>query len=337
MHQFSSKAFICLIFLFSALAEADFEHGHSAIIDKFIDYQKITAITDTNDWEIGEVIPVISQNSKLGVIAFLELNSIKTISPNKFELRAKLLRQSRKYFIQTGDIIRRMDLSTKNDDFVATTDLIIRQSHLKISARYRPLIYQGFSIGETAQTLYEHEMMVTYLGNVFYGYKDWLMLGTFATANLLGRPNLEFKAKLIDTEANTVSAGLSFVKLVPTNESTVNLNLFWDSTSTDALISHIFISLGLLKWEGAADAAAIKALGSSSFQSGYEIILDSWDRLLIGPNYNFEKKALGGFIGYIWVYDRFHLQASVNTTDITHLRLDPSDGYYGFVDLFWRF
>lgn len=337
MRQFSSQSLFGLIFLIFPFARADYKHAHSAIIDKFIDYQKITALTDTDDWEVGEIIPVISQNSKLGVIAFLELNSIKNIGIKKYELRAKLLRQSRKYFIQTGDIIRRMDLSIENDDFISSTDLIIRQSHMKISARYRPLVYQGFAIGETAQTLYENELLITYLGNIFYGYKDWLTLGTFATANVLGRPNFSFKARLIDTEATTLSSGLSFVKLIPDSENTINLNLYWDSTSTDALISHIFISLGLLKWRGASDSAAIKALGSSSFQSGYEIIMDGWDRLLVGPNYNFEKKALGGFISYIWIYDRFHVQVSANATDITHLRLDPSDGYYGFLDLFWRF
>ncbi len=337
MREFPSKSFILLIFLFSSFARADFKHGHSAIIDKFIDFQKVTAISDTDDWEVGEVIPVISQNSKLGVIAFLELNSVKSLGPKKFEIRAKLLRQSRKYFIQTGDVIRRMELAKENDDFVATTDLLIRQSRIKISARYRPLVYQGFSIGETAQTLYENELLVTYLGNLFYGYKDWLTINTFATADVVGRPNFAFKARLIDTEANTLATGLSYVHLNESSESTVNLNLYWDSTSTDALISHIFISLGLLKWQGAADAAAIKALGSSSFQSGYEIIMDNWNRLLVGPNYNFEKKALGGYISYIWVWDQFHAQASLNSTDITHLRLDPSDGYYGFIDLFWRF
>ena len=337
MRQLSSQGLFSIILLLAGLAHADFKYGRSAIIDKFIDYQKVTAITGSDDWEIGEVIPVLSQNSKLGVIAFLELNSIKILGPSKYELRAKLLRQSRKYFIQSGDIIRRMDLSMANEDFIGSTDLVIHQNHMKVSSRYRPLVYQGFSIGETAQTLYEKELLITYLGNILYGYSDWFMLETFATANLLGRPNFSFKAKLIDREATTISTGLSFVKLVPENESTINLNLYWDSISTAALISHIYLSLGLLKWQGAADSAAIKALGSSSFQTGYEVIMDNWDRLLLGPNYNFEKKALGGYVSYIWIYDRFHAQISINTTDITHLRLDPTDGYYGFFDLFWRF
>lgn len=329
--------FLILILSSSFSLAEDYSGVTTAVIDKFLDYRKVTAISDQSNWYVGEIIPVISKNSKLGVIGFLELSSVRSLGNNKYELRAKLLRQSRKYFIQSGDIIRRMDLTVENEDFLGSTDLVINQSYANISSRYRPLFYQGIAIGETAQTLYEREYLINYLGNMYYGVKDWLTVGSFLTVNLFGRPNFNFKARVLHSESTTVSTGLSFIKLVNEKETTINLNVFWDTISSDAQINHIFLSLGLIKWEGAADAAAIKALGSSSFQTGYEVIMDNWDRFLLGPNYNFEKKALGGFISYIWIYDRLHVQASINATDITHLRLDPTDGYYGFVDFFWRF
>ena len=144
-------------------------------------------------------------------------------------------------------------------------------------------------------------------------------------------------AKVFDSDSTTLATGFTFVKLTKENQASLNLNFYWDSTSSDALISHTFLGVGLISWDGAAEAAAIKSLTSSSFQTGYEVVLDNWDRFLIGPNYNFEKKALGGYLSYIWMMDRFHFQVSINTTDITHLRLDPTDGYYGFFDMFWRF
>ncbi|OFZ31167.1 MAG: hypothetical protein A2622_00785 [Bdellovibrionales bacterium RIFCSPHIGHO2_01_FULL_40_29] len=342
MRELSSQGVSALVAFFILAFGCDYVFAEnpvqsSALVDKFLDYQKITAISEQSGWEVGEILPVISKNSKLGVIGFLELNSIKKLSNNKFELRARLLRQSRRYFIQSGDVVRRMDLAEYNDEFIGSTDLIIKKSHANVSSRYRPLFYQGFAIGETAQTLFEEEYLINYLGNLSYGVKDWLTVGTFLTVNLFGRPNFNFKARVIDDEDKTVSTGLSFIKLTEEKETTINLNVYWDTISSDSQISHIFLSLGLIKWEGAADAAAIKALGSSSFQSGYEIIRDNWDRFLIGPNYNFEKKALGGFVSYIWIYDRFHAQLSINTTDVTKLKLDPTDGYYGFVDFFWRF
>ena len=177
--------------------------------------------------------------------------------------------------------MRRMDLAEYNDEFIGSTDLIIKKSHANVSSRYRPLFYQGFAIGETAQTLFEEEYLINYLGNLSYGVKDWLTVGTFLTVNLFWRPNFNFKARVIDDEDKTVSTGLSFIKLTEEKETTINLNVYWDTISSDSQISHIFLSLGLIKWEGAADAAAIKALGSSSFQSGYEIIRDNLDRFLI--------------------------------------------------------
>lgn len=334
-----ANSLIIFIFLFfcAQFAQAQFFYSKGALINGFIDEQYLTASSETNMWEIGEILPVVSQNSKIGVFAFVEVQNIKTISYGHYELKLKLLRQSRKYLIQKGDLIKKLDLTSTNAEFIGTTDLIVKKSELNISSKYRPLFYQGLSIGETAQTLYKHEVLVNYLGNLFYGATDWLTLGTFAPVNLLGRPNLNFKARFWDSESTTLSTGLSFVKLTKEKQATLNLNMYWDSTSSDALISHTFLSLGLVKWDGAADAAAIKALGSSSFQTGYELITSDWDRVLIGPSYNFEKKALGGYLSYVWIYDRFHAQVSVNATDITHFRLDPTDGYYGFFDLYWRF
>jgi hypothetical protein len=332
----ASLIFSAILF-FAVPARAEFISNHSALVEAFIDHQKLTAISDTDDWDVGEILPIISKNAKLGVIGFVEVNSVRPVGFRQFELRLKLVRQSRKYFIQSGDVIRRMNLGGANPDYIGTTDLLIHKSSIHVSSRYRPLIYQGFGIGDTAQTLFEDEILVNYLGNIFYGFKDWLTLGTVAPANVLGSPNANFRARLYDSESTTLSSGLSFVRLVREKQATLNLNLYWDSTSTESLITHTFLSLGLVKWDGAKDSAAIKALGSSSFQTGYEVILDNWDRLLVGPNYNFEKKALGGYLSYVWVFDRTHVQLSINTTDITHMRLDPTDGYYGFLDLYWRF
>lgn len=332
------KLFLSLLLLiFSCSVNAEYVAGRAALVEAFVDHQKLTGISDTDDWEVGEILPVISKNSKLGVIGFVEVNSVRPVGSKKFELRLKLLRQSRKYFIQSGDVIRRMDMSKENEDYVGSTDLIIHKSSMQVSSRYRPLVYQGVGIGDTAQTLYKGEVMVNYFGNLFYGATDWLTVGTVAPFNIFGRPNANFRARLYDSESTTLSSGLSFVRLVQERQATLNLNLYWDSTSTDSLITHTFLSLGLVNWDGAANSAAIKALGSSSFQTGYELIMDNWDRFLIGPNYNFEKKALGGYLSYVWVFDTVHVQVSMNATDITHLRLDPTDGYYGFFDLYWRF
>lgn len=332
-----SFTLVFLFFIFTAnYIFADTLTFNSALIHSIIDDQNFSAISDYKYWEIGEIVPVISQNAKTGVFAFAEVSSVRQ-SSNKFEVRFRLIRQSRKYMIQKGDYVKRTDLTEKNPEYIGTTDLIIKNSQLNISSRYRPLVYQGVFIGETAQVLYQNEVLVNVVGNLHYGVADWLTVSTFAPFNFLGRPNASMKFRVYDSESTTLSAGLSYVRLSLEDQSTVNLNLFWDSTSSDALISHIFLGLGLIQWDGAAEASAIKAVGSSSFQTGYEVILSNWDRFLIGPSYNFEKKSLGGYLSYVWIYDRFHLQAALNATDISKFRYDTKDGYFLNFDIFWRF
>jgi hypothetical protein len=325
------------LLFFKSVAQANFEPYREAVIQKMLGEDTILALSERGDWDIGEILVVVSQNAKLGSIAFVDVIATAERPDGTYELKLGLLRQSRKYFIQVGDYVRRLDLSSDSDDYIGATELLIKNSTLNISSKYRPLVYQGFVIGDTAQTLYEKEILINYFGNLYYGFNDWLTLGTLAPVNVLGRPNANFRAKVFDSESTTLALGMSFVRLNKENEASLNLNFYWDNTSSEALISHTFVGLGLINWSGSAEAAAIKYLTASSFQTGYEIILDNWNRFLIGPSYNFEKKALGGYLSYVWILDRFHFQASINATDITHLRLDPTDGYYGFLDMYWRF
>lgn len=332
-----------IFFLFSFLlllnqkAVSYYDLSREAVIQTFVDEKKLIATSPQEDWSIGETLAVVSKNERLGVIAFVEVVEVLSSPDGTYEIRLELRRQSRKYFIQIGDFVRRIDLSTESTEYVGSTELLIFDSQNNISSKYRPLVYQGLVIGDTAQTLYEKEFLINYFGNVYYGLSSRLTIGTLAPVNAFGRPNANFRAKLYQSDATTLSAGMSFVRLTKENEASLNLNFYWDSTSTDALISHTFLGLGLINWTNSEDAAALKYLTSSSFQTGYEVILDNWDRFLIGPSYNFEKKALGGYLSYIWMLDRLHVQISLNATDVTHLRLDPTDGYYGFFDMFWRF
>jgi hypothetical protein len=332
------NTFLTLIFLFLSLkCFAVYDQNLLAVVTRFNDERSFIAESSQSQWSVGEVVTVISQNSKVGATSFVEVESVRPKGDGKFELKLSIVRQSRKYLIQPGDFIKRIDLSASNPDYVGTTDLIIRDSSRSISSKYRPLVHQGFVIGDTAQTLYNKEFLVNYFGNLYYGLTPKITVGTFAPVNLLGRPNFNFRMKLYDSEATTLSSGFSFVRLDKERQASLNWNLYWDNTSSDALISHTFLGIGTISWENAQDAAALKYLTSSSFQTGYEVVLNNWDRFLIGPSYNFDKKALGGYLSYIWIVDHVHIQVSLNATDVTHLRLDPTDGYYGFFDMFWRF
>lgn len=349
----STKTLLTLVCLFSffkvnPIQAAKFKRNlkSTAIIEYIIDESNIMATSDASDWNIGEILPIISQNSKIGIFAYSELVSMRNSQPGRYELKLRLLRQSRKYLIQQGDYVKRLNLDTENSDYIGTTDLLVKNNEVSISSKYKPLTYQGVSIGETAQTLYQNEVLLTFSGNAYYGILDNLSVGSYLPLNVLTGINGSFKFKFYESDSATLTAGLNYAEIKDQtdennqnekNERTLNFNFYWDSVSSDTLISHIYMSIGLIKWEGAGDAAAIKALGSSSFQTGYEIIMSNWDRFLVGPSYNFDSKTLGGYISYVWIYDRFHAQISLNTTNVTSLTWRPGDGYYGFFDLYWRF
>jgi hypothetical protein len=213
---------------------------------------------------------------------------------------------------------------------------MIRKQNPKISSKYRPLFTQGFNIGETAQTLWPKEVLITWYGLAYYGIAERWTVGSFLPANFLGAYNFSTKLKVYESDANVFATGLSYAKIPNDTRSTLNINLIWDSVSSETVVSHTFASVALFTFNQAGDTTAIKSLGSSSLQTGYEFILDDWNRVLAGPVYNFEKKTVGGYLSYLMIWDKFHFSLSANSTNLASPKLSPIDGYYFFFDAYWR-
>lgn len=308
-----------------------------ARVEILLDNKTLKAVSTFNDWRLGEVVALESQTPGVGVVGFLEVQAIENKQDGTYEVTCELLRQSRMNFIQVGDQLLHLDLTSTNEKYTGTTDLIVKKSNHNISSKYKPLFTQGISVGETAQTLWENEYLLTWYGQVSYGWNDWLTVNTVVPLDFLGGPNAAAKARVFESFSNVVSAGLNFVKIPNETRSTLNFNLYWDSVSSESVIGHTLLSMALFSFDQAEDATAIKSLGTSSFQTGYEIILKNWDRVLLGPSYNFENKALGGYLTYLRIWDKFHLSFSLNATNIASLKYAPVDGYYLTFDAYWRF
>lgn len=309
----------------------------SARVQYLIDNKTLKASSHFNDWLIGDIVALESQTPTVGVIGFVEVTGVENKLDGTYEITCELLRQSRLNFIQVGDRITHLDLSSDNEKYKGTTDLIVKESDRNISSKYRPLFTQGVAVGETAETLWEGEYLVTWYGQVNYGLKRWLTISTVVPADFLGAPNASAKAQFFHSFSNVFATSLNLTKIPNEERSTLNLNLHWDSVSSESVISHTLLSVALFSFEKAQDATAIKSLGTSSFQTGYEFILDNWDRVLVGPSYNFERKAVGGYLSYLKIWDKFHLSFSVNATDVASLKFSPVDGYFLLFDAYWRF
>lgn len=308
-----------------------------ARIESIVDSKTVKAISYSRDWYPGEVVFVESQNNGIGIIAFMEVQTILGRPDGSYELICELLRQSRANLVQVGDQLMHIDLSSSNPKYKGTTDLMIQRRSPLVSAKYKPLITQGLSVGDTAETLWEDEYLVTWYGQLDYGWKDWLTVETIVPAYILGAYNAAAKFRVYQSNSTVISMGPNFARIPSEDRSTLNLNFYWDSISSESTLSHTFFTLALLSFENAEDATAVKSLGTSSFQTGYEFIMPNWDRVLLGPTYNFEKKAVGGYLTYVKIWDRFHGSVSLNSTNVSSMKLSPVDGYYFTVDAYWRF
>ena len=110
----------------------------------------------------------------------------------------------------------------------------------------------------------------------------------------------------------------------------------WDSILTDSLVAHSLISAAVISFDSAKEVAALKSYGSSSIQTGYEYIFSNWSRFLIGPSYNIDQKAIGGYLGYVKIINNLHLQASLTTNNIRELKISAKEGYFFILDAYWR-
>lgn len=308
----------------------------SGSVTKFVDHKTVQVESTDRAWQVGDVLAVKSQFDEAGVIAFLEVVQIKNEGRTKV-LKCELLRGTRKNFVQIGDSAFRVDLTKASSKYKGSTELLVRKTSDVISSKYHYLVTQGVTIGETAQTLQEGEYLATWYSHLYYGLKPNLMLSTVLLANMVGAPNVQTKWRFFESESNIFSLALNAAK-VPTEPRTlVNATLYWDSISSESVISHTYLSLALLSFEDTEDKTAVKAFGSSSIQTGYEFIQDDWNRILVGPSYSFENKAVGGYLGYMKIWDRFHFLLALNSTDITKFTSSTSNGYFLFFDAYWRF
>lgn len=309
----------------------------SDLFIKRIEDEKIfVAITYEERFKVGDRFSIHSENTN-EIVGLAELIS-NQISPAGYtENKFIVLKIFKDQIIFPGHRLRPLALVTGNPNYQGATLLMIRSTGENISSRYKPLYTQGFLVGDTAATLDQDEFLVNYLGQVYYGLYPRFTIGTTALVNAAGGLNFLAKYRLLSSNENTISTLITFTRVPDSTQSNLNLTFLWDSFSNDAMITHNFLSLAVLAYDRAGETTAIKSFGSSSIQTGYEFILKHWDRILVGPNYNFEKKTIGGYLSYVAIWDRFNLNVSLNTVDIRADRFDLENGYNMFLDLYWRY
>lgn len=312
----------------------DWARGYVQSIDSAV---TMTILSAYSEFRVGEVLVIQSRDTSQGIIGFVQIESIMTEGDGQFHIKARLVRHSKFAMVQLGDVLFRMDFNTYHQEYRGTTELIMKNEDPSSSASYKALVFMGLSVGETAQTLRQGEYLINILGYFDYGVTSRFNVGTLLPADFLSAPNIQGKYKLVDSDSNVVSLGLNVFQAAENSTGAINMNIYWDSVSSESVISHTNLSLALATFDKAKNLTALKGAGTSSLQSGYEFILPDWNRVLLGPSYNFENKSVGGYVSYMWIWDHMHLMAGVSTTDISNVIYNVKEGYYFNADLYWRF
>ncbi len=307
----------------------------SATVLSLPDNYTLIAESNSNQWKIRQEYPIFSHDQNPEVISYVHLNDIEKQDSGNFKLIFKITRNLKNQFVAPGDTVALVDLKSVSEIYEGNTDLIIHDRP-EISARYKPLVYQGIQIGETAQTLAKDEQLAYFAGYYQYGLNNYWSLGTWVTGFLSDNYNLSSKLRIYNDDGQTVSIGLSGAHNNLEKTGSVSLAFYWDSVSSRRQISHTVLQLGLSSWKLSEEKPAIRIFGTNSLQSGYEIVMDDWNRLLFGPIYNFEIKAVGGYVAYMWIWDTYHFSLSLNTHDISKYEIDAEKAYYGLFEMLWR-
>lgn len=312
----------------------DWAHGYIQSIDTSTE---LTVLSAYSEFHVGEMLIVQSRDSGQKIIGFIKIESITSTGDGQFILKTRLVRHSKFSMIQVGDTAYRMDVSTFHREYRGTTELVMGNEDPQSSASYKSLVFMGLSSGETAQTLRKNEVLVNILGYLDFGFTSRFTIGSLLPADILSTPNLHGKYKFYESDSNIFSFGMNFFQSPEGSQGVINASLYWDSISSESVITHSNLSLALATFDKAKNLTALKGAGTSSLQTGYEFVMDDWNRVLVGPSFNFESKSVGGYVSYVWIWDHFHALAGLSTTDISKLVYNVRDGYYFNADMYWRF
>ena len=286
--------------------------------------------------ESGQFLKITSRTKGVGTVGFALAGAVEYRKGTSFLGRAQILKNASHSLVQIGDSLEALDLSSYDSTLEGRTELLAKEPTQSVAARYRPLYLQGFSIGETGSVLSKDEILVGAYGHVSYGLFHSLSVGVFLPGFFLTSPNANAKWNFFQDGSETVSAGVNLTKIRDSSSTAVNLTIYWDSITSQRMTTHMLATLALATLERVEDTVAIKAAGSSSLQTGYELLMPNWDRVLFGPSYNFETKSIGGYVAYKRIWDHFHLSVSVSTVNIRELKFAQT-GYVGLIEAYWRF
>ncbi len=294
---------------------------------------QIQNMSKTVDVKVGDLFAIYSHVTS-NVIGYAEVTKISDFGDF---LEAKVSTHHQSGLVRPGNYLVRLDLSKADNPIPARIELLT-YSNRKIASKYRHMVYTGFFLGQTAQTLIKKEVI---LGPSFfaYGLSERLQLHSNVLNSFFAIPNIGYKFLLMRNQ----EFALAFSQEV--NYSTENRRSYHEfSFHLDTYSNSKFLSFAKLKLFTKRPETRSLAANSEEYfndlstelQLAYGYVADNWNRIIFGPKVDFEKQKVGGSVGYYFIDKEFHMLIGVSANDFSTTRLGR-DGYIFNLDFWWRF
>ncbi len=307
------------------------QSAHADVLE-ILNSKELLLTPQTETCENGQVMAIFSQDGENEAIGFAEV-----IREANGACVAKVKSHSQSALIRVKDRAVLVDLREKNQNLRGRYDLL-REGKAEVAVRYKPLVFVGYTFGQTAATLDKGEFLLG-LTHLMYGIQPRLQVdispfllafGNIAT----GGAKYQF-LQLEDVRAAIRLEGTRFLNL---GKGSWAAELQYDSFSNSRSMTHT----KLRYTSKLPDSLFLQdqdkeKQGTAEISTVYEWILPSWHRILLGPKFTAgEEKDVGFLFTSLFLYKHFHWSVNININSLAKLNFREKKQVISG-DLFWRF
>lgn len=330
------KLFFILLFPFTLFAQTK----NNFIIEKIINDKELVirpTVTSRDEFEfvkVGSTFAIYGQNSK-EVIAVAFVNKV---SSEKWAMCTVKV-ENTSTMIRDGNTAKIVRFDKENKEFEGNYNLV-RNPDPKVQARYQHLTYLGYWAGHTASLIRKEEKLAgpTLLA---YGAHERVQIHTTPLLNLIKTYNIGTKINLIPEENYSFTVGIDYSIFDGKDKKPLDFSLIFDTYASSNILSYTKLTFfgerpQTNSYFTGGEQRFNEAGYTAELQNYYGIMLKNWDRIFIGPKYNFDQRLLGGHISYAFIGKNSHFLAGVMTEDFSNSDFS-SDAYRLIFDFYWRF
>ena len=301
----------------------------AVVADKIVQVQNLSKTPDIN---VNDVFAIFSHDSH-DVLGYAEVSKV---DPNSDFFEALVETHHQSGMIRSGNYLVKLNLSNVKNSIPARIELL-SYSKKKVASKYRHMVYTGFFLGQTAQPLLRKEYII---GPSFFafGYRDYLQLHTNVLNTFFGTPNIGYKFLFGRSSDYALSFSQEFNYYPDAKRTYHEFSIHLDTYSNSKFLSYSKLKFSTKRPETRTltNNEGYTSDLSTELQLAYGYMTDNWNRIIFGPKVDFEKKVVGGSVGYYYIDKEFNMLLGASANDFSEAKLGK-DGYILNLDFWWRF